>query len=101
MIRSAHKLCLINRFDRVRAPGCGLQHCDMEMAKFLITTISKYFPTGLAFALAVDFPWILKTFWNVIKTLIPANRRSLLTFTTKEDAQNFINVECLPQARPK
>lgn len=76
--------------------GAGFANCDMEMAKFLINTLTKYFPTGLAFALAVDFPWILKTFWNVVKNLIPANRRSLLRFTSSGEVTDFIDAESLP-----
>lgn len=71
-------------------------NCDLEMAKHLIVTISKYFPTGLAFALAIDFPWILRTFWLMVKTIIPTNRRNLLKFCSKAEVELYIDKDRLP-----
>ncbi|KAI1305262.1 Motile sperm domain-containing protein 2 [Halotydeus destructor] len=76
--------------------GAGISNCDLEMARHIIGTITKHLPTGLAFALVVDFPWILRTFWTLVKGLIPDSRRSLLKFCSVKEIADYIDKSKIP-----
>ncbi|RWS06049.1 Motile sperm domain-containing protein 2-like protein [Dinothrombium tinctorium] len=76
--------------------GIRLQHVDFEMAKYLLTTLKTYFPSGVAYGVCVDFPWVLRAFLNLIKSLIPANQRYLIKFSTRNDLREYIDEVCLP-----
>ncbi|RWS27895.1 motile sperm domain-containing protein 2-like protein [Leptotrombidium deliense] len=76
--------------------GIGMQNVDFELTKFLVHSLKTYFPSGIAYAMCVDFPWVLRAFLNAIKGLIPANRRHLVKFTSRTETSNYIDNALLP-----
>lgn len=76
--------------------GAGIQNADVESTKYLVSTLKTYFPGGLNHLLCIDCPWILKTFWSLIKGWIPNHRRDLIKFTSRKEITKYIAVENLP-----
>ena len=76
--------------------GAGLSNCDLDIAKHLISTLTRHFSMGMANAYAVDFPWILRAFWAMVKNMVPASRRSLLKFCSRAELLSHIDGDRLP-----
>ncbi|XP_053204660.1 motile sperm domain-containing protein 2-like [Panonychus citri] len=77
--------------------GAGLQNTDLDLARMVILGLKAYFPSSLEYVLCVDFPWILRAFWRVIKSWIPADRKFMLSFTSRNQLTSFIDQDYLPQ----
>lgn len=72
-------------------------NADMEIAKYFLSTLKNYFPIGLNYSVAIDLPWYIKTFWAVVKGLLPADKRSLLMVASKSDMLKYFAAENLPK----
>lgn len=77
--------------------GASMFNADIDIAKYFLSTLKTYFPIGLNYSIAVDVPWYIKTFWTVVKGLLPADKRSLLMVTTKADILKYFASENLPK----
>lgn len=77
--------------------GAGVQNTDLELARTIAFCIKTYFPSSLEYLICVDFPWIFKAFWNVIKSWIPADRKFHLLFLSRSQLKETIDPDYLPQ----
>lgn len=77
--------------------SASILNADTEIAKHFIFILKNHFPLGLNYSIAVDTPWYIRTFWSMVKGLLPADKRSLLMVGSKEDLKKYFKVENLPK----
>ena len=58
--------------------------------------MTNYFPNGMHKVLCVDLPWMLTSFWSVIKLWIPEKRRHMVQFIKKSALLDYFERENLP-----
>ncbi|XP_074601886.1 motile sperm domain-containing protein 2-like [Brevipalpus obovatus] len=75
---------------------CGLRNCEYEFIYHAINTVRSYLPACVSYILVVDLPKILRYGWNVIKRIVPADQRKLLNFVTRNEIDQYIGKENLP-----
>lgn len=77
--------------------GAGVQNVDTDMAKFIVNSIKSYFPSSLAYVFCVDFPWFLKTFWNLVRSWLPKKLNFPIEFISRKELYNHIPKKYLPE----
>lgn len=98
--------CFNSQIDQ-KASGSGYIFCvdfedaklcnvDFEMCKYIIYILKTFFPCGVAYILIVDLPWILRTFWGMVRSWIPSDNRDLIKMATRKDIHLFIDKNHLP-----
>ncbi|XP_061164745.1 motile sperm domain-containing protein 2-like [Saccostrea echinata] len=75
----------------------GLSNLDMEMIKFVITSFKIYYPTLLGYLLIYEMPWLFNAAWKIVKTWLSAEAQKKLKFVSKNDIQEYIDRENLPE----
>jgi hypothetical protein len=77
--------------------GCSYsQYQNIDLLHYFITTMHTNFPAGIDYVLAVDIPWVLSSFWGLVKMWIPEKRREMIRFCSKDDLCEFFDLENLP-----
>ncbi|XP_054157655.1 motile sperm domain-containing protein 2-like [Oppia nitens] len=74
----------------------GVSNVDMDMLWFLISSMNKYYPKGLSYILVYELPWILNAVWKIAKSWIPEEQRKLIKFANKDDIENYVDKQNLP-----
>lgn len=77
---------------------CGYSHYEsVDILHYFVTTLHYYFPAGMDYVLCLDLPWVLRTFWNVVKYWIPEKRRDMVKFATRENLMDYCDETSLPK----
>ena len=77
--------------------GCSYtQYQNIDLLHYFITTLHTYFPAGIDYVLAVDIPWVLTSFWGLVKMWIPEKRREMVQFCSKSNLTQYFDPEKLP-----
>lgn len=76
--------------------GAGVGNADMEMTNFLNSTLKNYFPHGQKYVLNHNLPWLLNAIKSVIFTMLPANVKRRIRFSTDKTITELIPIEQLP-----
>lgn len=72
--------------------GFGLTNMDYTPLKFIISTLTSYYPLGLADVVIHHAPWIFTACWRLIKGWIPAEFLSHIHFTKDvKDMEKLMN----------
>jgi len=77
--------------------GAGISNVNMEILKFMSTSLTAYFPNNAAYVLVHDLPWILNSIWSAIKSWLSKEHREKVIFASKKDLYNYIDVTQWPQ----
>lgn len=76
---------------------CGYSHYqNIDLLHYFITTMHTNFPAGIDYVLAVDVPWVLSSFWGLVRMWIPEKRRNMVQFCSKADLNKFFDPANLP-----
>ncbi|XP_048776179.1 motile sperm domain-containing protein 2-like [Ostrea edulis] len=75
----------------------GISNLDMEMIKFVITSFKIYYPALLGYLLIYEMPWLFNAAWRVVKTWLSQEAQKKLKFVNKNDIQEYIDKENLPE----
>ena len=81
----------------IDSQGAGLSNVDLKIAKFLITTMHKYFPESLKCLLVVNLPIIFKTFMPIIRLLLGQKYSHMLHVVNSEEMFKFIHPDLVPK----
>lgn len=76
--------------------GGGLANADMDLLRFLVSSLINYFPKGLSYILVHELPWILKPFWHIAKAWIAEEHRQLIKFSDSRTVYEYVDRENLP-----
>lgn len=76
--------------------GTGLRNTDFDLLKFFLNLLMVQFPRGIDCILVVNLPFILRVFWGLVRTWIPADRVDLIKFVDQTSIQEFIAPQNLP-----
>ena len=77
--------------------GCSYsQYQNIDLLHYFITTMHTNFPAGIDYVLAVDIPWVLTSFWSLVKMWIPEKRRDMVQFCSKANLSEFFDPANLP-----
>lgn len=76
--------------------GTGIQNAEIDLLSYAIHIVIAYFPTGINHILLVDLPWVLRAVWGLAKAWVPENRRKLVSFITRKQLLDYIDVENIP-----
>ncbi|XP_078324261.1 motile sperm domain-containing protein 2-like isoform X2 [Crassostrea virginica] len=85
---------LVMLFDMTNT---GISNLDMEMIKFVITSFKIYYPALLGYLLIYEMPWLFNAAWKVVKTWLSPEAQKKLKFVSKNDVQDYIAKENLPE----
>eukprot|EP01117_Protostelium_nocturnum_P001409 TRINITY_DN11712_c0_g1_i1.p1 TRINITY_DN11712_c0_g1~~TRINITY_DN11712_c0_g1_i1.p1 ORF type:complete len:272 (+),score=84.14 TRINITY_DN11712_c0_g1_i1:141-956(+) len=77
--------------------GFSMDNMDMNIAKFLTTLTSDYYPESLGQALILDAPWLFYATWKVISLWLDAKTASKIKFGTPADVAKLVPEEYLPE----
>nr|XP_029730585.1 motile sperm domain-containing protein 2-like [Aedes albopictus]XP_029730586.1 motile sperm domain-containing protein 2-like [Aedes albopictus] len=69
----------------------GLSNVDMDLTKYIITTLKSYYPYSLNYILVYDLPWILNATFQIIKRLLPAKAVDRLKNINNKNIRDFID----------
>lgn len=77
--------------------GCTYsQYQNIDLLHYFITTMHTNFPAGIDYVLTVDIPWVLTSFWGLVKMWIPEKRRDMVQFCSKANLGDFFDPCNLP-----
>ncbi|KPM05218.1 Dopamine beta-hydroxylase [Sarcoptes scabiei] len=74
----------------------SLANVDIDLAKFIITTLTKYYSGAISYVYVYELPWILNQIWRLIRSWLSEDARSLIRFINKSSIQEFIDPNHLP-----
>ena len=77
--------------------GAGVSNADLEMSNFVNSTLKNYFPYGQKYVLNHNLPWLLNAIKSVIFTMLPANVKKRIRFSTDKTIQELIPRDQLPE----
>lgn len=77
--------------------GAGVGNTDLEMSSFLNSTLKNYFPCGQKYVLNHNLPWLLNAIKSVIFTMLPANVKRRIRFSSDKTITDLIAVDQLPE----
>lgn len=69
----------------------GLSNVDMDLTKYIITTLKSYYPFSLNYILVYDLPWILNATFQIIKRLLPAKAVDRLRNINNKNIRDYID----------
>ncbi|XP_028967796.1 motile sperm domain-containing protein 2 [Galendromus occidentalis] len=69
---------------------------DLEQIMFTIQIFNEYYPWALGYVIVYNMPWILKTVWSGIRSLIPADGADRFKFCNGDDIFEYIDRDNLP-----
>lgn len=69
----------------------GLSNVDMDLTKYIITTLKNYYPYSLNYILVYDLPWILNATFQIIKRLLPAKAVDRLKNINNKTIREYID----------
>lgn len=69
----------------------GLSNVDMDLTKYIITTLKSYYPYSLNYILVYDLPWILNATFQIIKRLLPAKAVDRLRNINNKSIRDYID----------
>lgn len=72
------------------------QYQNIDLLHYFITTMHTNFPAGIDYVLAVDIPWVLTSFWGLVKMWIPEKRRDMVQFCSKSNLGDYFEPSNLP-----
>ncbi|XP_054156832.1 motile sperm domain-containing protein 2-like [Oppia nitens] len=75
----------------------GLRNADLDLCSHLIHVLRFYFPEALKHCIVYNLPWILRSFWPVVRMWIPNRHQHLVRFANKDEIQDYIDSEQLPK----
>lgn len=76
--------------------GAVYSNIDREMAQFLQVTLRDYFPSGQAYMLAHNLPWLLNAVSKLLFTMLPHNVRERLKHSNDKTITQYIDRQFLP-----
>ena len=76
--------------------GAVYSNIDREMAQFLQVTLRDYFPSGQAYMLAHNLPWLLSAVSKLLSTMLPYNVRERLKHSNDKTITQYIDRNFLP-----
>lgn len=71
--------------------GAGLRNVDMDLTRYIITTLKNYYPYSLNYILVFDLPWVLNTTFHIIKRLLPAKAVDRLKNVDRTTIKEYID----------
>ena len=74
----------------------GVSQLDFELSKYFIQTMVKHFPCSLEKIIIVDMPWVLRAFWNLIKSWLSNEKINMIVFTSRSNLDKYIDKDKLP-----
>jgi len=69
---------------------------NIDLLHYFITTMHSYFPAGMDYVLSVDLPWVLSSFWGLVKMWVPEKRRDMVQFCSKSSLLEYFDASNLP-----
>ena len=75
----------------------GLSNVDLNIAKFLITVMRKYYPETVKCILVVNLPWLMQTFMPFIKLLLGSRYSQMLHTIDGNDMFKYISPDNVPK----
>jgi len=76
--------------------GFSLQNMDYKLAKQIIFVLQNYYVERLGTALFINYPWIFHGCWKLIRVLLSETTKSKFIFASKEETNDFVDLEKLP-----
>ncbi|KAI1286639.1 Motile sperm domain-containing protein 2 [Halotydeus destructor] len=76
--------------------GIGFANVQLDMMRFLITTLREYFPCGVKYICVYEIPWILTGVQKVVFAMVPEEAKQLVQFKNKKNITSLIAKEHLP-----
>jgi len=77
--------------------GAGISNVNMEILRFMVSSLTVYFPNNAAYVLVYELPWILNSIWGAIKSCLHKEHREKVLFGSKKDIYNRIDASQWPQ----
>lgn len=75
---------------------CSLSNLNMDMLKFIITSIRVRYPLGLQYFIIYNLPWILKSIWKLVKGWL-GEYQKLVFFANGQEILNYVDTDQLPK----
>lgn len=76
--------------------GAGYANCDIDFLQFLIMCATEHAPVGLQYIIVYKLPWLLNSFWSVVRKLLPQYLANRVRFCDENSIREFIEPSNLP-----
>ncbi|KAH9494222.1 Motile sperm domain-containing protein 2 [Dermatophagoides farinae] len=76
--------------------GAGYSNMDLDLLKSLIDVAFKYFPYCIRLVIVYELSWMLNAFRKIAMTFVPSLLTSIIRFSNKNDINQYITSENLP-----
>lgn len=80
-------------FDCHRA---SLSNVDLDMARFIINTLSNYYSGAISYVCIYELPWIFNQIWKLVRSWLDEDARRIVRFATAKDIHQLIEPAHLP-----
>jgi hypothetical protein len=74
----------------------GFANVNLDLFRYLITTMANYFPFGIRRIIILDVPWILNKIQKVVFTMLPEEAQKVAIFTSTKHLTDYIDRDNLP-----
>ncbi|CAG2108047.1 unnamed protein product [Medioppia subpectinata] len=75
---------------------CGLNNLSMDLMKFIITSLTVYYPLGIQYILVYNMPWLMRGIWKLIKVWL-GEYRHFVHFANGDEITKYVDIESLPK----
>ena len=82
----------------VWAGGSGLSNMEINQAFFAVDVLQKYFPSGMAYELIVDMPWVFNASWKIIRNFMREELRDKVKLVDSMAVREYVDDDNIPQA---
>ncbi|UJR26065.1 hypothetical protein I4U23_007411 [Adineta vaga] len=75
----------------------GLGHIDYDLVKYIINSLTHYYPGLLAYMLIYKQPFILQAAWRLIRSWLPTETRNSVKFIDEKTIVQYVSLDQLPK----
>ncbi|CAG2180960.1 unnamed protein product, partial [Oppiella nova] len=74
----------------------SINNLSMDLMKFVITSLTVYYPLALQYVLIYNMPWLLRGIWKLVKGWL-GEYRHLVYFANGDEIEKYVDIESLPK----